>query len=300
MKKTTALIELARPSHWLKNLLVFAALLFSQKYNQTEMWLRAIVAFVEFCLLSSGAYALNDILDRKTDAMHPRARRRPIPSGRLGIGAASIWGMLLLAGGLVLAGWLGRRAVIVAAAYLMLNALYNVAFRRQAIIDVVAIAMGFVLRAIAGGVAIGVPVSAWLIVCTFMLCVFLALIKRRSDVVLLDKRTARSTRSVHAFYTPAKLDHMLGVSAGLAIIAYTFYCLVGPHSPGVHMVWTVPIVLYGMFRLYSLAVGSAPAGPVMLIRRDPVMWLVAIIWVAVIVAVMQFSHLRQLQGWITP
>lgn len=300
MKKVAALIELARPSHWLKNLLVFAALLFSRSYGDGEMWLRSVLAFVGFSLLAGGVYAFNDILDRRADAAHPRNRNRPIPSGRLGIGEAAIWGAVLLAGGMGLMALLSTRVIIVASAYLLLNVVYNFAFRHHSIIDVVSIAMGFVLRAIAGGAAIGVPVSAWLIVCTFMLCVFLALIKRRADIVALDEQTARSARGVHTFYTLVRLDHMLSVSAGLAVVTYTIYCLLSPNSPGVHMVWTVPIILYGMFRLYCLAVGDSPAGPVELIRRDRVMWLVAGVWVITIVAVMQLSHLEQLTGWITP
>jgi 4-hydroxybenzoate polyprenyltransferase len=252
-------------------------------------------------LLSSGVYAWNDIFDRAADAANPNLRGRPIPSGRVRIAEGALLGTILLVGGMLVGFAHGRGALFVGAAYIILNilnALYNGLFRHRPIVDVVCIAMGFVLRAIAGGVAINVPVSVWLIVCTFMLCVFLGLIKRRAEVVTMEQQVAQSARPVHAFYTLVRLDHMLGVSAGLAVITYTSYCLVGKHSPGVHMVWTIPIVLYGMFRLYSLAVGSRPAGPVELIKRDRVMWLVALLWLAVVLLVMQTKDLPELSGWI--
>ena len=300
MKKLTALIELARPGHWIKNLLVFAAILFSGRYVELDMWWRAILAFASFCLLASGAYAWNDVFDRKADAANPNLRRRPIPSGRVAVAEAAVTGTILLAGGILLAMPLGDRAVAVAVAYLLLNALYNGLLRHRPIADVVSIAMGFVLRAIAGGVAVQVEVSVWLIVCTFMLCVFLALIKRRAEIAALGQEAAESARPVQAFYTLVRLDHMLAVSAGLAVVMYTCYCVVGKHAHGVHMVWTVPIVLYGMFRLYSLAVGPRPAGPVELIRRDKAMWVVALVWLAAVVAIMRTKDLPQLSGWIKP
>ena len=300
MSKLKALVELARPGHWIKNLLVFAALIFSGRYGSGWNWLLAAGAFAQFCLLSSGAYAWNDIFDRKADGATPGSCRRPIPSGRLTVTQAASQGTCLLIAGMLAGACLGWRSAFMGGVYLVMTAAYNVFFRRRPIADVVLIALGFVVRAIAGGVAIGVTVSAWLVVCTFMLCVFLGLIKRRAEIVVLGEQSAKLARPVHAFYTLTSLDHMLGVSAGLAIVTYTSYCVVGLHSPSVHMVWTIPIVLYGMFRLYSLAVGSSPAGPVELIRRDKVMWLVALTWVLVVVLVMRIKDLPFMTGWLTP
>jgi len=298
MKKVKALFELIRPSHWLKNLLVFAALIFSGKYAEAEAWWPALLGFCQFCLISSGIYCFNDIFDRKADAANPNLRGRPIPSGRVRVHEAAAVGTVLLAAGMYIGTTVNLRLAVTGGAYILLNALYNGVLRRHPIADVVSIAMGFVLRAIAGGVAIKVAVSAWLIVCTFMLCVFLALIKRRAEIAVLGEQTAQSARPVHAFYTLLRLDHMLAVSAGLAVVTYTCYCVVGKHSPGVHMVWTIPIVLYGMFRLYSLAVGSRPAGPIELIRRDKVMWLVAAAWLATVMLVMYTRDWPELTGWI--
>jgi len=297
MRTLRALIELARPSHWLKNLLVFAALVFSGQFLKTGDWWPSLLVFAQFCLLSSAAYAFNDIFDRRADAANPRSRHRPIPSGRVTVAQAAIEGLLLLVGGLSVSFALGVGSLVVASAYLLAVGSYNLLFRRHPIADVVTIAMGFVLRAIAGGVAIHVPASGWLIVCTFMLSVFLALIKRRAEIVTLGAKLAISARPVHAFYTIERLDHMLAVSAGLAVVTYVSYCM-GDHSPGVHMVWTVPVVLYGMFRLYGLAVGSSPAGPVELIKRDRVMWLVAVVWLAIVVAVLRTRDWPVLEGWI--
>lgn len=297
MTKLRAFIELARPGHWIKNLVVLAAIVFSGNYANWALWPRAALALAAFCMLSSAVYAFNDIFDRQSDAGNPRARSRPIPAGRLGVTEAAIEGMLLLAGGLAVSACLGRRSLAVAVAYVLLNAMYNLGLRRRPIADVVVIAFGFVLRALAGGVAIGVAVSGWLIVCTFTLCLFLALIKRRAEIVLLEPQEARDTRQVHAFYTLLRLDHMLAVSAGLAVATYISYCL-GETSPSPHMVWTVPVVLYGMFRLYSLSVGSDPADPVELIRRDKVLWLVALIWAVMVLAVLHARHWPALAGWV--
>ena len=198
MKKLRALIELARPGHWIKNLLVLAAIFFSGRFVDAHRWVLVAAAFVEFCLLSGGVYAWNDLFDRKADAANPNSRNRPIPSGRVSPVEAAVEGTILLAGGIAVAWWLGTPSLVVGLAYVLLNALYNAVFRHRPIVDVVTIAMGFVLRAIAGGVAIGVPVSAWMIVCTFMLCVFLGLIKRRAEIVVLGPDKALSARPVHS------------------------------------------------------------------------------------------------------
>ena len=300
MSKLTSYLELARPGHWVKNLLVFAALLFSRNYLDPQAWLAALSAFGMFCLLASGVYCWNDVLDRHTDARLPRTRTRPIPSGRITAGEAMVLGTVLLAVAMGLAWLICPGLGIIAAAYLALNLAYNVSLRNHPIADVITIALGFVLRAVAGGVAIGVPVSVWLVVCTFMLCLFLGLIKRRGEVVALGEQgQQKSPRAVHAFYTVTRLDHMLAVSAGLAVVMYTMYCLVSPHSPGVHMVWTIPVVVYGMFRLYSLAVGTEARGPVDLVRRDAVIWIVAAVWAGMVIAVMRLGGHPLLQGWLS-
>ena len=132
-----------------------------------------------------------------------------------------------------------------------------------------------------------------------MLCVFLALIKRRADVSRTDRQAAITARPASELYTVERLEHMLAVSAGSAVVTYALYCLASPHSPGVHMVWTVPLVLYIIFRLYSLAIASPNASPVELVLHDAATWVVALIWIALIVAIMQWSDLPELRGWIT-
>jgi 4-hydroxybenzoate polyprenyltransferase len=158
------------------------------------------------------------------------------------------------------------------------------------ILDVLLVAMGFVLRAMAGAAAVAAVISPWLVVCTFMLCLFVALAKRRSEIVALGQ-AAGQTRRANLFYTPANLDHMLAVSAGLSILTYSLYCLAPgtvAHVGSAHLIWTIPLVVYGMFRYYclSLSGGQDPTG---LILRDRVLWLVLLVWAAMVAAVLKWG-----------
>lgn len=311
--RLAALVEALRVPQWVKNLFVLVALPFSGKWKEPgwpHAWAMAGGAFAVFCLLSSGVYLINDICDRESDRIHPDKCRRPIPSGRLPVswalaaaffvlGAAA--GLLAYMGGLLydpqdpLAG-LGL--VFWAAVYLLINLAYNAGLKRRPILDVLIVAMGFVFRAMAGSAAIGVPASVWLVVCTFTLCLFIALAKRRSEIAALGP-ASRDTRRVNRFYTLTNLEHMLSVSAGLAIISYTLYCvdqrtIARLHSP--HLVWTIPLVVYGMFRYYCLTLTTSLEEPMKALYRDKVLWAVGIAWVVLVFLVLTFGAMPQLQN----
>ncbi len=254
MRRPGALWESLRPRQWTKNAFVFAAILFSGNLLRADMLLRVVWAFVVFCALSGAGYLLNDVLDIGLDSRHPVKRNRPLASGRLDAPTAMGAAALLTAGGLIVAWVLGRPFFWCALAYVVLHAAYSLAIKQVVILDIFAIAGFFVLRAVAGAVVIGVQFSAWLVICTTLLALFLALCKRRHELVLLVSG-APEHRGVLAQYSTHLLDQMVAIVTASTVIAYTLYTMsedtvarVGSRG----MVFTVPFVLYGVFRYLYL------------------------------------------------
>jgi 4-hydroxybenzoate polyprenyltransferase len=286
-----ALIASARPTHWVKNAFVLAPLLFSDQFRDPAAMGRALLALASFCLLSSGVYLINDVLDRKQDLLHPVKRLRPIPSGQLGVGGATGFGAICFIVGLALPIMMGLhwpsdtlsgQAVLAwAMAYVVLNMLYSTWLKHHPIVDVIVIATGFVFRAMAGAAAINVLPSPWLVVCTFTLCLFIALTKRRAEVQILGEDAAQ-TRKSNAAYELRDLDVMIGVSASMALITYALYCL-SPHTVDVtvgsaNMIWTIPLVVYGVFRFNRLT-RTTGRDPVAMLVGDRAMWAVVVLYV---------------------
>jgi len=283
-----------RVSHWIKNAFVAIPLLFSGKFmDGGAPWVESFLAVLSFCLLASGVYMINDVCDVKKDRLHPVKRNRPIASGRLSPAAGLVGGvgLMLIAfavtftlmrtflwdkplRGLDLMGW--------TAAYLALNLLYSFWLKRVPILDVLVVAMGFVLRAMAGAAAIAVPISPWLVVCTLSLTLFIALTKRRSEIVELDATQAGDVREVNRRYTPAMLDYMLTVATSMAVVTYTLYCLAKStveRFESAHLVWTIPLVVYGLFRYNMLTRQTGKNDPVKVLLRDGIMWAVVATYV---------------------
>jgi 4-hydroxybenzoate polyprenyltransferase len=239
-----------------------------------------------FCALSGAVYLVNDIADREADRRHPLKKHRPIAAGELSVGAATAWAVALSAVSLAAAAWLRPALVLVALGYLLLHALYTRSLKHLVILDVLAIAIGFVLRAVAGGVAIDVPISDWLLVCTILLALFLALGKRRAEITLLAD-SATNHRRILEEYSPYLLDQMIGVVTASTLVAYMIYCL-SPETTqhfGTHwLVLTVPFPIYGIFRYLYLVHrrdgGGSPAD--MLLTDTPLLACVAMWGMAVI------------------
>ena len=239
-----------RPEQWTKNLLVFAALLFARRLFDPAAVLQALAAFAIFCGLSGAVYLLNDVSDRESDRQHPVKRHRPIAAGHVSAPTAVAWALVLIALGLSLSFWLQTGFGMAAAAYLVLQAAYTRVLKHVVILDVMAIAFGFVLRAVAGGLIIGVPISDWLVICTILLALFLGLSKRRHELTLLAAGAAGHRRILEE-YDPYLLDQMIAVVAAATLVAYIIYCL-SPETTarfGTHwLVLTVPFPIYGLFR----------------------------------------------------
>jgi len=277
-------LRLMRPSHWTKNVFVFAALVFGQRLSGTAEEVlvavsSAIGGFVCFCLASSAIYIFNDIIDRDADRSHPEKRRRPIASGAVGVGSAAALSVICavggIGGGFVLDGGFGR--VIVG--YILLMALYSLFLKRAMILDCVVISIGFCLRAVGGAMVVKVGISPWLVICTFALCLFVAFGKRRSEIAQLGENSEQFRKTLGG-YTPELLAHMLDVTSGLAIVCFLLYATDERTAAVVtdKLIYTTPVVLYCVFRFSALVQKGKYSSPVELIHHDLPFQIGVVLW----------------------
>jgi 4-hydroxybenzoate polyprenyltransferase len=259
-----AVLVSLRPRQWIKNLFVFAGVIFSHKLFTPDAP-RALGAFAVFCVLSGVVYLLNDVADRERDRAHPIKRKRPVASGALSVRAAIVAALVLTAVAMIGAALLGRRFVLTAAVYLVLLVLYSARLKHVVILDVLTVATGFVLRAVAGAVAVDVEISGALLICTFLIALFLALGKRRHEYLTLDADAARH-RPILAEYSAGLLDQMIAVVTASTVTAYALYTMSAETVARFEtrlLPATLPFVLYGIFRflylLYRRQLGGNPS-----------------------------------------
>jgi 4-hydroxybenzoate polyprenyltransferase len=265
------MIASMRPQQWIKNLFLFAALVFSGNLFVLHDVLLTVAGFFLFCLSSSGVYLFNDVSDLENDKLHPVKSQRPLPSGRLGVGPALGASFILGAAGLFGAYLLRPQFALILLLYLLINAGYSVKLKDIVILDVMTISAGFVLRVIAGAVLIGVPTSEWLIICTMLLSLFLGFSKRRHELTILEAQ-AETHRSVLAHYSPYFLDQMIGIVTASTVMSYALYTISDEtvrKFGTTHIFYTVPFVLYGIFRyLYLVHKKEAGGNPTRLALTD--------------------------------
>jgi 4-hydroxybenzoate polyprenyltransferase len=282
-----AVLTSIRPRQWVKNLFVFAGVIFSHRLFTMAAG-RALAAFAIFCALSGVIYLLNDVADRERDRAHPKKRFRPVASGALPVPAAIAWasgiGIVALAG----ASALGPTFLLVAACYVVLLVAYSVALKHVVIVDVLTVASGFVLRAMAGAVAVDVDISGWLLICTILIALFLALGKRRHEYLTLDAEAARH-RPILAEYSAALLDQMIAVVTASTVTAYALYTM-SPETVAKFdtrlLPATLPFVLYGIFRyLYLLYRRQLGGNPSELFLNDRALIVNTALWIAAVVAI---------------
>ena len=275
------LLTSLRPGQWTKNLLVFAGLLFGRRLEDPTAIARAITAFVVFCALSGVVYLVNDVSDRESDRQHPLKARRPVASGALSVSTALGAAIVLAVAGLAGAFALGLRFGTVGVFYVGLLTLYSGPLKHIVIIDVLTIAIGFVLRAVAGAVAVDVEISHWLLVCTILLALFIALAKRRHEVVLLAG-SATTHRPILGEYSPYLLDQMIAVVTASTLIAYVFYTISPETIEKFQTPWlglTIPFPLYGIFRyLYLVHQREGGGNPTDLLATDRPLLLCVALW----------------------
>lgn len=292
-----------RPQEWVKNLLVFAGLLFSGQLDQGAQVLDATLAFVAFCAISSAGYLFNDLRDRDHDRLHPEKRSRPIASGALGVGAATAIAAALAAAGVGIGFAVEPEVAGLVAAYGAITVAYSLGLKRLVILDVMTIASLFILRVVAGAVAVEATASEFLLICTAMLALFLGFTKRRQEAMLEESMPEESTRvassasrpetagsvttrPVLEHYSLPFLDQMVAMVTATAIISYVIYAVDSPLA-GSKMLATAPSVLYGIFRyLYLIYDRRDTRSTAAILTEDPGMVFAAVSWIAAALAIL--------------
>lgn len=272
----------------MKNLFVLAPLAFSKHLFEAGPAFLGLAAFAVFCGLASSVYLTNDIVDVDKDRQHPKKKLRPIASGALSVGAARVAALVLALGALGGAFALGQSVGVTALAYLILNVAYSFGAKHIVIVDVLCLALGFVLRVLVGGFAINVAVTEWLLVLVFLLALFLGLAKRRHEITSLSER-AQDTREVLSQYSPYLIDQMTSVVTASVVTAYAFYTL-SPETVAkfgtTRLSWTLPFVVYGIFRyLYLVHQKERGDNPTDVLLTDRPLLCAVALWVVVVVAV---------------
>jgi 4-hydroxybenzoate polyprenyltransferase len=277
-----ALLISARPKQWTKNLLLFVGLVFALKLTHLDLLLLATASFLTFCALSSAVYLLNDLADVDKDRTHPTKRYRPIASGALPRQVAWTAAVVLLVVGLAAAFLIGLPFGLLALVYIGLTTAYTLFLKHIVILDVISLAAFYVLRAVAGAVAVSVPISSWLYVCTLLGALFLGITKRRHELVLLEGE-ASNHRPILQEYTPELLEQMTAVVTSTLVMAYSLYTFSAPNLPqNQAMMLTIPFVLYGVFRYLYLVhikdVGGSPEEALLKdkpLLADGILWMIA-------------------------
>jgi 4-hydroxybenzoate polyprenyltransferase len=285
-------ITLLRPNQWIKNIVIFGALIFAREFTDWAKVSKAFYAFVIFCLLSSTIYIINDIIDRDSDRSHPLKKNRPLAAGTIAPSTAWVTAAVIGTIGLALASTMPGPFIYAALTFLAFNVLYSLVLKEIVIIDVMAVAASFVIRAIAGSFAIAVPNSSWLVACTFLLALFIGFGKRRHETVTLGV-DAGSHRVSLKKYSPYFLDQLIGVVTASTVVAYTFYTL----SPEIqqklgvsHLELTIPFVLYGVFRyLYLIHQEEKGGSPTEVLLSDIPILINIVLWFLSVMAIFMLS-----------
>lgn len=279
-----ALLKTMRPRQWTKNLLLFAGLIFAQHLFHIDSLLKTLGAFFLFCLLSSTIYIINDIQDVEHDRAHPLKSKRPIAAGLLSIRVAAVAAAAIAGISLILSFLLDSTFGYVALGYCMLLFVYSLTLKHVVILDVLTIAIGFVLRAIAGAVVIDVEFSSWLLLCTILLALFIALSKRRHEIVLLGEN-ANAHRKILEEYSEHLLDQMIGVVTASTLMAYALYTM-APETRAKfgtsYMILTIPFVIYGIFRyLYLVHQKELGGSPTTILITDKPILFDVLLWTVI-------------------
>jgi len=285
-------VRLARPTHWVKNVFVIVPLLFGGVLTW-EALARVMWAFGCFCVLSSGIYCLNDVIDASADRQHPRKRRRPVASGSVPMPAALALSALLIGAALLGSAVLPARFSVICGLYVINNLVYSTFLKHRVIVDVLLIAVGFVLRILAGCAALGLQPSSWILICGFSLAMLLGFGKRRLEIDQVGTETVyrRSLQS----YSEAKLNLMLAITSSICLLSYMLYT-VAPQTVLLHrtenLIYTVPLVAYGIFRYLFKVQEGRHDEPDEILLKDPVFALTGAAWILMVSAILFVPSFR--------
>ncbi|MEA1927130.1 MAG: decaprenyl-phosphate phosphoribosyltransferase [Candidatus Auribacterota bacterium] len=282
------IVKSMRPQQWLKNTFVFAALVFARQFMDGEKVLISLGVFAIFSLLSGAVYLVNDVMDKEEDSQHRDKRERPIAAGRLSPSVALSTSVIITLPALAGAFFINIDLGLISLGYLVLITAYSLFLKSVVIMDVLVIAFGFILRVMAGGVAIEVPISEWLFICTFLLALFLALSKRRHELVLLGGEVSGHRKTLSE-YSPVLLDQMIAVVTSSTVMAYSLYTLAPRTQTEVspRLYYSIPFVLYGIFRyLYLVHRKSEGGEPGKTLFSDRALLIGVLLWVVSIVLIL--------------
>lgn len=285
------LVRALRPKQWTKNVVLFAGLVGVGRLFHIDSFLRAAAGFVIFCALAGVVYLVNDIADMERDRAHPRKRLRPIASGALPVSWAISAAIVLSVGGLVAAFWLAPPFAAFGAAYMAVMIAYSAGLKNLVLLDVFAISAGFVIRAAAGAAVVRASLSPWLLVCAALLSLFLALAKRRHELLLLGER-AGAYRPTLNEYSPELLEELISIVTSSTVVAYSLYTFFGETVPSNHaMMLTIPFVIYAIFRyLYLVHNKEGGGNPDELLLQDRPLLLTIALWAITAVGVLYVFH----------
>ena len=291
MNQVTQLWRLMRPRQWVKSCFVLTGILFANGWRQPQMAQRVLLTAVAFSLAASGVYIINDLIDRQQDVNHPRKKQRPLAAATVSLSAAVSLMIVLLLASFGLGLFVSNKVLAIILIYVLVNIAYSLYLKHVVILDVFIIASGFMLRILAGTMGVGIAPSQWLLLCGLMMALFLGFAKRRAELYAMSDALANDGpvhRRVLGHYQPVLLDHMIVVTATCVILTYSLYTM-SPATIQTHhtesLIYTVPFVIYGIFRyIYSLHRQSAGGDPALQIFRDPhlllaiVGWLIVTLW----------------------
>jgi len=279
-----------RPKQWYKNIVIFIGLVFSLNFLNPADWLNVIAAFVIFCILSGSIYIINDIIDVEKDRNHPLKRLRPLASGKLklshGLSFAIIFIVLAFAGSYLI----NIPFFLITLTFFFLILIYSLFLKNFLIVDILVISSGFVLRAIAGCLAISVVVSPWLIICTFLIALFLALGKRRHELIIMGG-DAKNHRQILGEYSSEMLEQMINITTSILVMSYSLYTF---FSNNMYMMLTIPFAFYGLFRYLYLVHSKNMGGEPEMIFKDRGMVLCLIFWVIIVLLILYMDKIIQI------
>ncbi|MDP3979827.1 MAG: decaprenyl-phosphate phosphoribosyltransferase [Chlamydiota bacterium] len=285
---------LLRPKQWIKNLIIFAALVFSKNLFDLQYVLLTTMAFVIFCILSSAVYIMNDVRDLEQDRLHPWKRTRPIASGEVPVPHALLLSLCFMIISAFASFAMNKQLFLLVLIYLVMQIAYTFVLKQIVLLDIIVIAIGFVLRAVAGAVSINVGISDWLLLCAFLLALFLGFCKRRQELVIHEENDASTFRPVLTQYSPDLLDALISVVTGATVLAYAIYT-VWPETVlkfGTHqLLYTLPFVVYGIFRyLYLVHKQDKGDSPTRVLLTDLSLQINLLAWLLCAVLILYFNR----------
>lgn len=286
------LIISMRPRQWYKNLVIFIGIVFSLNLLNFNLWIDAIGAFAIFCTLSGSIYLINDILDIEKDKNHPKKRFRPIASGKLKLNYVILTVIILIALSFVISYLINLLFLVAALTFFLLLLIYSTFLKNLIIVDIMIISTGFVIRAVAGCLAVGVLVSPWLIICAFLLALFLGIGKRRHELVLLGDDAANH-RKILDGYSTKMLDQMMNITTSALIMSYSLYTF---FTGKISIMLTIPFAFYGLFRYIYLVHTENFGGEPEMLFKDKGMILSMSLWILLVILVLYGNAIFRFLG----